>query len=268
MNIRESYLNGIRPADLKIVDVHAHIGNSAGCHMPLESSDEGIQRMESLGISAMCASHLTAIGGDVSVGNKELFDMCDQYPGKVYGKVFYDPRCPEISLEDIEKYRNHHAFTGVKIHPRESFTYLSDDSYRPLWEYAEKNKLIVTCHTWESEPMNTPELFFDICSKYTSMKVILAHCGGTYAGYEICYRLVKEFPNVYIDMNGFIYSCQWIEQAVERFNGVDRIVFGTDQFFNDPRTSIGRVVLSTLSDDEKRRILYYNFALICDKFEL
>jgi len=267
MNIRECYLNGIRPDDLKIIDAHAHIGHSAGCHIPLESTEEGIRRMESLGISAMCASHLTALGGDVEAGNKMLFELCDKYPGKVYGNAFYDPRCPEISIGEIEKYKNHPGFVGIKIHPRESFTNLSDDGYRPLWEYADENKLIVTSHTWETEPMNDPALFFDICNKYSNMIIILAHCGGTYLGYETCYRLVKEYPNVYLDLNGFIYCCQWIEQVVERINGVDRIVFGTDQFFNDPRISLGRVVLSTLSDDEKRRILYYNFASICDKFE-
>ena len=171
-------------------------------------------------------------------------------------------------MDNIIKYQKYSAFIGIKIHPRENYTYLSDDSYRPLWEYADKNKLIVTCHTWESEPMNNPLLFFDICDKYPEMKVILAHGGGTYAGYEICYRLINEFPNTYIDLNGFIYSCQWIEQVAERLKGVGRIVFGTDQFFNDPRTSLGRIVLSTLSDYEKRCILYYNFASICNKFEL
>ena len=55
-----------------------------------------------------------------------------------------------------------------------------------------------------------------------------------------------------------IYSQIWIEELA-KFAPHEKLIFSTDQAFNDPRIIVGRVLLSDLDDALKRRILCENF---------
>jgi len=68
----------------------------------------------------------------------------------------------------------------------------------------------------------------------------------------------KKYKNVYLDINGSLYSQIWIEELA-KLAPQEKLVFSTDQVFNDPRIVVGRVLLSDLDDALKRRILCENF---------
>jgi predicted TIM-barrel fold metal-dependent hydrolase len=261
MDIKKSYNNGIFPPELKIIDAHGHLGSYNGVFLRKLSLEQSIKFSKSLGISKMCVSSITAISSRLQEGNRELFEVIDKYPDTILGYVFYNARFEKESILEIEKYINHPNFIGVKIHPRDTGVGLLSNKYQKLWEYGQKYNFVILCHTWENEPENNPDIFFDILKKYSSLKIFIGHAGGTYNGYETCYRLVKEYPHVYIDLNGFLYSKKWIEQVVEETD-INRLLFSTDQVFNDPRIALGRIVLSSLSDSQKIKILYDNFNTI------
>jgi len=61
-----------------------------------------------------------------------------------------------------------------------------------------------------------------------------------------------------MDLNGSLYSMKWIEQVIAETD-VNRLIFSTDQAFNDPRVALGRIVLSGLPDEIKKKILAGNF---------
>ena len=261
MTIKECYLRGIIPKDLPIIDAHGHLGDYSSIFIRQLPLKEAIAFSNSLGIKQIAASSLTAIGGKLKLGNSELFKSIDQYPDNLLGYVYYNPNYIEESLLDINTYKDHPNFAGVKIHPRDCGAHLLDPGYEPLWELSDKEGIAISCHTWEGEPANSPALFFSIMERYPQMIIILAHCGGTYRGYQDSYRLAHQYPNIYLDINGWLYSATWIEDVIENA-GEDRVLFGTDQMFNDPRISLGRIVLSDLTDEQKRKILAGNFLRI------
>lgn len=260
MNIKEQVLKGSIPDDLKIIDAHAHIGegeysNAFVYALPIK---EALHLSKKIGISKMAASSLKAIGGDLRAGNDRLLELCNLYPEDLLAYIYFNPKFADESLEYIEKNRNNPHFIGVKMHPREDNVNACDARYYKLYEYAAKNDILILSHTWETEPMNNPILFNAVLEKYPFMKLLIGHMGGTYSGCMSSIALANKYPNVYLDLNGSIYSEIWIEELI-RLASADKFIFSTDQTFNDPRITLGRVLLCDLDDEIKRNILCFNF---------
>ena len=127
-----------------------------------------------------------------------------------------------------------------------------------MYEYATKNNILILAHTWQTEPENDPALFEEILKEYPTLKLLIGHMGGTYKGCLSSLALAKKYPNVYLDINGSIYSEIWIENLI-KCAPIDKFIFSTDQVFNDPRIVLGRVLLSDISEKDKQKILHSNF---------
>ena len=70
--------------------------------------------------------------------------------------------------------------------------------------------------------------------------------------------LANQYKNVYLDINGSLYSQIWLEELVS-LASIEKFIFSTDQVFNDPRIILGRVLLSDIKDTDKKAILCRNF---------
>lgn len=261
MNLRDCALNNQLPEDLRILDAHAHIGagkctNPHLHSMPLE---ESLALAKRSGISRIAGMAMGTLGcADVVKENLWMVEQCKLYDMLLF-YLWYNPRLHKPLMEQIEQYKTHPQFMGVKIHPREDGVSLDTEIYDPLFAYAEEQGILILCHTWDTESPNRPASFFRILQKYPKLKLLLGHMGGTYDGCLDSLRLAREYENVYCDINGSLYSQIWIEELV-KMAPEHKFIFSTDQTFNDPRSMLGRVLLSKLSDDLKRKIL-------CDNIE-
>jgi predicted TIM-barrel fold metal-dependent hydrolase len=260
MDIRQTVLEGILPDGLRIFDAHAHVGegeysSAYVCTLPVE---EMLRLSRKIGIGAMAASSFKALGGDVIAGNERLMELSAMFPGELYAYLFYDPGCGGAVMEQLKKYRRHKRFIGVKIHPRESKATLESEAYDSLYEFCAVHDIMILCHTWETEPENNPASFAKVLSRYPRLKLLLGHMGGTYRGCLDSIALAKQYENVYLDINGSLYSQIWIEELA-KMAPVEKLIFSTDQAFNDPRIIVGRVLLSELDDNIKKKILCGNF---------
>ncbi len=263
MTLKESALQGIIPGDLKVFDAHAHLGegeySSAFLYtLPIAKS---LQLSGKIGIQAIAASSLKALGGQTVGGNEQIMEYCERFPKEVFAYIFFSAHHVRESLSCIERYKDHKNFIGVKIHPRDDHAYIQDGSFDALYEYAVKHDILILCHTWQTEPENDPANFAMVLKRFPTLKLLLGHMGGTRKGCYSSIALANEYPNVYLDINGSLYSEIWIEELVKKAP-LEKFIFSTDQTFNDPRIIMGRVLLSDLADDQKRSILYYNFAKV------
>ena len=260
MTIKESVMNGVIPADLRIVDAHAHLGDGeqAGAYTCTLPVAESLRLSRKIGIGAVVASGLGALYGSVPRGNERMMEFTRLYPGYVFASIFYDPHYHDECIAQLEKYRGDAGFVGVKIHPRETQTCIATRDYDRLYEYCIAHDILVACHTWQTEPSNDPADFEPVLERYPELKLQLCHMGGTYQGVMDSLRLANRFPKVYLDINGSLYTQIWLEDLVGQAP-LERFVFGTDQTFNDPRIMVGRVLCSDLDDGVKRLILSENF---------
>ena len=263
MNIKESVMSGLIPENLRILDAHAHLGDGeqTGAYLRSLPVEESLRLSRGIGIGAIVASSLKALCGDVTAGNERMMELTRQYPGYVYASIFYDPHYHETCIAQLERYRRDTGFVGVKIHPRDTKTSIASNDYDRLYEYCLERDILISCHTWTTEPANNPADFEPVLEQHPELRLQLCHMGGTYRGCVDSLRLANRFPNVYLDLNGSLYTQTWLEELV-REAPVDRFVFSTDQTFNDPSVQVGRVLLSELDDGIKRRILCNNFEQI------
>ena len=161
MTIKESVMNGVIPEGLRIVDAHAHLGDGeqAGAYTCTLPVAESLRLSRKIGIGAVVASGLGALYGNVPGGNERMMEFTRLYPGYVFASIFYDPHYHDECIAQLEKYKNDPGFVGVKIHPRETQTYISTRDYDRLYEYCIERDILVACHTWQTEPANPPAAF-------------------------------------------------------------------------------------------------------------
>ena len=261
MNFKQSVLQGVLPKDLRIFDAHAHVGEGeySGIYLYTLPLAQNLCLMKKAGINAMAASSFKSLGGSAAAGNERLMEMCAIHPEELFAYLYYEPRYSYEVFAQLDTYRSHPSFIGVKIHPRESKTSLESSDYDMLYAYCETHGILILCHTWATEPENNPSSFTRILKRHPKLKLLLGHMGGTYRGCMDSIALANEYKNVYLDINGSLYSQIWIEELV-KLAPLNKFIFSTDQVFNDPRIIVGRVLLSDLKDEEKK-------AILCDNFE-
>ena len=127
----------------------------------------------------------------------------------------------------------------------------------------ERGRLPDAAEDVEGIVCNSLFLYHEI-GRFPKLKLLLGHMGGTYQGCMSSIELAKQYENVYLDINGSLYSQIWIEELA-KFAPHEKLIFSTDQAFNDPRIIVGRVLLSDLDDALKRRILCENFEAAIDR---
>jgi predicted TIM-barrel fold metal-dependent hydrolase len=142
----------------------------------------------------------------------------------------------------------------VKIHPFLSCCKLNDKRMRGVYEFASRRKLFVLVHTWlDSDAYGNLDLFAGVARDYPDIKWLMGHSGGPFAGIRAV-EIARELPNVFLDLT--ISSCpaRQIEFFVKEV-GSERVIFGTDNPFIDPRPQIGRLFLADISREDMVNIV-------------
>ncbi|MCK4400845.1 amidohydrolase [bacterium] len=246
-----------------IIDAHAHLGKDANFYYPDVSIKKLLYIMDKIGINKIWVSHLACLAGEFDYGYKDLFKAFDEAEERIYGYFVYNPNFVKESMHWIEKNQGDERFIGIKIHPafHQCFPYAKE--YAPLWGYAEKNCLPVLTHSWSKDANNPkqdfsqPHLFSHVLEKHTDLKLILGHGGGRYSGHLQATNLAKKYKNAYLDLAGDSFSFGLIEYLVKEI-GAERILFGSDLTWIDPRANLGRIFKAKIADKDKEKILGLN----------
>lgn len=265
--------------DLFIVDAHIHIGYMANFYMPDNSLDKMIKIMDKCKIEIVCASHIAGLmTHHYEYAHSETMKAIKTFPGRIYGYAIFDPIFPEKSLDIVKRYMDMEGFIGVKIHPAGHRYPIDGKYYQPLWEYASENKVPILTHTWDATPQNTypyelvppqvnaqPKLVDSVAIRYPNIKIIMAHSGGHYNGHLQAIEVVNKHQNVFVDIAGEPIGFGLIEWFVKEV-GAQKILYGSDLNWLDPRAHIGRVLGARIELEEKEKILLKNaHSIFCFK---
>lgn len=247
----------------KIIDAHVHLDPNSRFYTPEPGLKDLLRLMDRLGIqSAVCSDHLSLYRGSWA-GLPALRDIFEESDGRIYSLGVFIPRYADQCLKILEEAVSWPGFCGIKIHPSFHGVSAEDPSYRVIWEFAAENDLPILTHSWSVSDYNpdqkysTPDRFESYISQFDTVKLVLAHAGGRGNGRNELIRLANTYENVYTDIAGDIYCFRLIESLVGSISA-DRILFGSDFPWLDPRSNLGRVFLSDITDDEKEKILVKN----------
>ena len=267
MTLSQRARAGLGP-DCEVIDAHTHIGayHLSAWHewYSHTATADVLAYSEKLGINAIVTSPHLIVPGEMERANELCFESIKKFPGRLYGYISVIPLCgTEAVKAQLKKYGDAEGFVGLKFLPGYYHGSLTSAEYAYALDFAEERACPVLCHVWADDPRLT-----DVeaaVEKRTKLSFILAHQGGGSAKEtDRASRIVREHPNVYMELCGSLENNYSVEDLVALV-GEDKVIFGTDQISLDPKYELGRVVFSPLGDAVKKKILSENYLSLMSK---
>lgn len=248
---------GLPLDDVEIIDLHAHSGPYFNMHIPAREPADMVRLMDLCGIAKAVLSPNMSWHSDFVFANALTRQAIAAHPGRLYGACAVNGNYPELSLEELERSFQDQRVVMIKVHPSGSQCRLDDKRMSGIFEFAARRKLTVLSHTWlDNDAYGNIDLFADVAKSHPGISWVMGHSGGPY-GSRRAAELAQEVRNVYLDITLSMCPARQIEFFVQEV-GSERVLFGTDNPFLDPRPQIGRVALAKISPQDKANIFGRN----------
>ena len=244
-----------------IIDCHGHLGHWHNFLVPMPEGDQMLAMMDRCRIREVWISAHLSIGPDAPAGNRLVAELARAHPGRIRGYAVVNPNYPAIAVSEMERAFDELGLEALKIHPSTHDYPVNGPHYRPVFEFAARRGTFVLTHTWGGTRTCSPSMLREVCLDFPEVPIIVGHSGGPEEGLQEALDLAEEFPNAHLDLTGCSHEWGRVERMVARI-GDERILFGSDLPFLDPRPAIGVVAGSKLSAGSKQRIFRDNMAAI------
>ncbi|MFC1606814.1 amidohydrolase family protein [Candidatus Latescibacterota bacterium] len=246
--------DGMPIDDIEIIDFHAHLGPYYNMHTPDPYADNMIRTMDRAGIDKVVVSATPGICSDIVVGNTMMLDAIKAHRGRIYGACIINGHYPELSLDELERcFSEDKDVVYIKLHPILIKCRMDDPRMKKLYEFASDHKLFILVHTWlDDDPYGNQDLFARVAADYPDINWLMGHTGGPHGGFNGI-EIAEKLPNVFLDITMSMCPAGQLEYFVESV-GADRVLFGTDNPFIDPRPQLGRLFLADISTEDKVKI--------------
>ena len=251
-----------KPVPVPVIDMHMHMlhegingAGGTGYHME-NGGPKGIYKMmEKLGVvGGGFMSWNGVVSNDSVQGNKLVKQALDVSPKGFWGLVTFSPThytqeelavmIPEVYADKRIIGMKPYHFYGMEYH---------NPAYDIWWEYGNKNGLYALIHPSRSDLLEVEKL----AAKYTNVRWVIAHAGGSYKMADMVISTMKKYKNVFAEITLTPVPLGVIEYMVAAL-GDDRILYGSDLPMRDPRQQLGWLVFSNLPLASKKKILGEN----------
>ena len=245
-----------------IIDAHCHLGDWPQFHVPDASVAAMLRTMDRLEIERAIAAPLAMLSGQAELGWRAGLAAHRGSRGRILLYTVFDPREPS-SLEFVRRSLEEPAVVGIKIHPAQHQCPADEACWRPVWELAAAAQRPILTHSWCVSDYNPvqkhaqPALFAGYVRAFPEVSLILGHAGGRYEGYLAAAALARTYANVYLDLAGDGYGLGLVEYLVQQV-GAERILYGSDLTWIDPRTQLGMILDAAIPTADKALILRHN----------
>jgi predicted TIM-barrel fold metal-dependent hydrolase len=245
---------GLPIDDVEIIDFHAHLGPYFNMHTPDPYADSMVRVMDRAGIDKVVISATPGICSDMVMGNTMMLEAINAHRGRIYGACVVNGNYPELSLDELERcFSEDKDVVYIKVHPIMVKNKMDDRRMKAVYEFASERKLFILVHTWlDEDPYGSQDLFAGVVKDYPDVKWLMGHTGGPYGGPHGM-EIAGELPNVFLDITMSMCPARQLEYFVKTA-GADRVLFGTDNPFIDPRPQIGRLFLADISHEDRVKI--------------
>ena len=246
---------GLPIDDFEIIDFHAHLGPYFNMHIPKNDAENMVHMMDLCGIDKTIVSSTPGICSDLVYGNNLMLESVRKHRGRLYGACIVNGNFPELSADELER-----CFGGdkhvvlVKLHPFITTSKMNDRRMKGIYEFASFRRLFIIVHTWlDEDPYGNQDIFAGVVKDYPDINWLMGHSGGPYGSYRAV-EIAENCPNVFLDLTMSMIPARQVEFFVKEI-GSERVMFGTDNPFIDPRPQIGRLCLADISEEDRVNIM-------------
>lgn len=249
------------------IDSHAHVYFSDDSpRAQLDFADR--LSIDKLMISVNIAPHTKGMPEQFRKNNDLVIHCVKDHPDRLLGTMVLNPTYQKESLEEIDR-----CVDAGMVGAGELYNQLkiNDPLYYPIIEKLIDLNMIIHMHSAigysrvtlnEREPKNIslPEDFVEIAKRYPEAMFQYAHIGGGIDWENSC-KILKDSPNVYVDVSGSNNEANMIDYAM-KYIGEDRLLFGCDSSYYQ---GVGHMFAAKLTDAQRRKIFFENYNNILKK---
>ena len=234
-----------------VIDAHAHIGAWERTITPVRTPEAIVASMDRCGVDKIVMSSLSAIHGEMRLGNREMSDAAARFPERLYGYAAIHPHYPEEIPGELKRcFEDGVNFVGLKLHCGLHGAQLHDPGYEPALGFANEHGLPVLVHGGGQDD------WVSVAQSHPRAKFIMAHAcawdGNDPAG-KALYAPASEIPNLFVDVAGSA-AHRGAMRALVDLVGADNVLFGSDFPMFDLAFELGRVTFSELTPAEKNAV--------------
>lgn len=245
-------------------------------YVSLGTPDEYVEDMKRAGIDK---GVVLSFAPDNQLKNNNFWTVAITRPGR-NKPAKYPMLIPFVSVsptmkgkkpvEELE-HKLEWGMKGLKIHPIAQKFAPDDKRMRPVYQWLVEHDLPITAHSGinviqdETTHYGEPKRWLSVLEEFPKLKLILAHLGNGFWDQTI--EIAKKYPGVMFDTAvaiSYINSDSRLDdnEAIEliRTIGAERILFGSDYPWIDPKGDIERINSLNINDDDKKLILGQNAA--------
>lgn len=260
---REFVAHG-RVDDCPVIDTHAHFGPYVAIYFPRHRPERVLHTLDGCNVRWLIMSGHAALV-DTQRGNREIAEVVAAHPDRIRGYWVINPNYPEQMARDLDGFAAEQAtvgrsstvpaFVGFKFHPSQHGVALTDDRYRPALEYADARALPVLVHTWAGQGMCSYAEVAQVAERHPNVRLLMGHAG--YGDWVDSAKVARDHEHVYLELTA-AYSVRGALEIMIEHAGSEKILFGTDHPWFDPRYGIGCILSAYMTDEDRRNILYRN----------
>lgn len=236
---------------MRIIDAHAHIGTWGDFFIPQPGADWFVRMLTTTGVEAAGISHMLGVGHDALTGNQIVLDAIAHHPGRLYAWLIASPHDRDATA----RLRDQLALPGVwgiKIHPDTHETTLADRRYDATLDLAADLGVPVLTHTQTASPWSDPRMAAEVAAR-RDVPLLMGHGGLSTNGLLAAAALAAEVPTLYFETASSRLTRHWLARVVAEA-GADKVLYGSDALFLDPRTAIGRFLATELDPTDRRLV--------------
>ncbi len=251
------------------IDSHTHIylAPAATPELQLDFADRlGIEKL----VISRPVTSLDCTPQSFRESNDMVIHAVKQYPYRFLGQFTVNPKFRKESMEEINRCAGN-GMVGLKVYYQVK---INDPIFYPVIEKMIDLKMIILMHSFTGlgrggyrtkygnlyPNESTPEDFAEVARRYPEALLHFAHIGGG-GDWEYECRVLKDYPNIYVDVAGSNNEADIINYAIE-FLGEDRLFFGSD---NSYYQSVSKILAADITDTQRKKIFFENYNNILKK---
>lgn len=261
----------------KVIDVHAHVGNSASLYVA-GSISAVTDRMRNCGITHSVISPIPGYEDpeglesvrkmnrqvkEIKTKNSKIFPLALGVAEPRHGKAALQEAAYAVGELDLDGLMFHHDFAGVEMHAPMVMEILEEVS-----RY--KKHAVIQMHTAQHSMLEPPFSLWILAEKFPDLRFLCGHPMMSVIQLDNMVAIRQHCPNIYFDT-----CCMWthdrqIERAVEKLGGSQNILFGSDNPYYNQEVCIDKELIehAGISQEDKENIFYRNFERIFKKVEM
>jgi predicted TIM-barrel fold metal-dependent hydrolase len=230
---------------MRVIDMHAHLGEFRGWANVGVTVDQMIVDMDTFNISKTVV---------FMIPNDIVREAVRRFPDRLIGFVWVNPCDGARALDQVKEAVNEWGFCGIKLHPLIHAFIPSDEVVLPVLGLAREFKIPVLFHTGHP-PFSLPWQIGEVAEIFPDIPIVMGHMGHGHGCYiHGAIMTAKKYPNLYLETSGMPMHTK-IREAVEQI-GPDRVMYGSDVPFHHHSVEMQKVRVSGLGQEALKKVFY------------